>query len=283
MKHFTHLFLICSFSTGIHAQITQELQAVSEGNSQLTFRSNDGTEIFGFRMDDDGELQLMANGSNRVVHINDEEPNAGFGINWHSSITLRAQRNEPNSEGWGLFGLSNGNGTGPRYGVSGWATNGNDNRYGVRGYAGIAANGHWGVYCSGNLWYSGALTSASDGRFKSDIQDFKSALNMVQKLRPRTYHHKTNIKHLALAEGPQYGFVAQELEKVLPDLVQTSLHDFYEDDSLTEHQQVEIKGINYIGLIPILTKAIQEQQEIIRAQQQIIEQHEERLLALEKK
>ena len=41
--------------------------------------------------------------------------------------------------------------------------------------------------------------------------------------------------------------------------------------------------VDYIGLIPILTKAIQEQQQIIEKQQQIIENFDERIKALENK
>ena len=44
----------------------------------------------------------------------------------------------------------------------------------------------------------------------------------------------------------QYGFIAQELEKVLPELVNDG------DDGY--------KTVNYIGVIPVLTQAMQEQQ-----------------------
>ncbi len=44
----------------------------------------------------------------------------------------------------------------------------------------------------------------------------------------------------------QYGFVAQEVQKIFPDLVTT--------------QEDGLLGIQYTGLIPVLVKAIQEQQ-----------------------
>jgi hypothetical protein len=43
-------------------------------------------------------------------------------------------------------------------------------------------------------------------------------------LKPKTYLFKTDeYSKLNLSGSKQYGFIAQELEKVLPELVQTSL------------------------------------------------------------
>jgi hypothetical protein len=47
--------------------------------------------------------------------------------------------------------------------------------------------------------------------------------------------------------GRQLGLIAQEVETVLPELVTT--------DKDTE----QTKGLNYIGLVPVAIKAIQEQ------------------------
>ena len=61
-----------------------------------------------------------------------------------------------------------------------------------------------------------------------------------------------------LPQGEQVGFIAQDMEKVFPQLVSTIA-----DKQLNNGKSFEYKGINYIGLIPLLTKAIQEQQEEI--------------------
>lgn len=47
--------------------------------------------------------------------------------------------------------------------------------------------------------------------------------------------------------GRQLGFIAQEVAEVLPELVQTNIHD----GSL---------GVNYIAVIPLLVEALKEQQ-----------------------
>lgn len=59
----------------------------------------------------------------------------------------------------------------------------------------------------------------------------------------------------------EFGLIAQELETVLPELV------FDKKVYLKGVGETDLKTVNYIGLIPILTKAIQEQQEIIESQE----------------
>ena len=63
---------------------------------------------------------------------------------------------------------------------------------------------------------------------------------------------------MSLARGTQMGFVAQEMEKVFPQLV-----SIIPDKNIDGSKISDYKGINYIGLIPVLTKAIQEQQKNI--------------------
>ena len=73
-------------------------------------------------------------------------------------------------------------------------------------------------------------------------------------LKPVSY-----LKKEALASNvysiSENGFIAQEIQKILPTLVKTG-----EDKD-------HLLSVNYIGLIPILTQAIQEQQKSIEEQQ----------------
>jgi hypothetical protein len=50
--------------------------------------------------------------------------------------------------------------------------------------------------------------------------------------------------------------VAQELENVIPLLVQNATHPAASNTD----KDIEFKSVNYIGMIPILTKALQEKQ-----------------------
>ena len=78
-----------------------------------------------------------------------------------------------------------------------------------------------------------------------------------------------------LPSGDQYGFVAQEVEKVFPQLVTKAVQPAeYENANKNINKtsdEVTFKAVNYTGLIPILTKAMQEQQQIITDQQKTID------------
>jgi fibrillarin-like rRNA methylase len=55
---------------------------------------------------------------------------------------------------------------------------------------------------------------ASSERYKTDIQSMDVDASKLEKLRPVTFHLKTD------AEGPlQYGLIAEEVDKIYPDLV----------------------------------------------------------------
>lgn len=64
----------------------------------------------------------------------------------------------------------------------------------------------------GNATVSGDVTSSSDARLKENIAPLENALEIVNQLRGVSYHHKVTNR-------PGIGFVAQELQKVVPVLV----------------------------------------------------------------
>ncbi len=101
--------------------------------------------------------------------------------------------------------------------------------------------------CSGNSW-------TSDIRRKKNIQPLQlNGLDVIRKLNPVTYEWKEVLD--PGMEGSQMGFIAQEIERIVPTMV------------LTKNDSLGSKGVKYIEMIPILVKAIQEQQGIITKQQ----------------
>ena len=83
----------------------------------------------------------------------------------------------------------------------------------IAGIYGKTASGGTAVYInsSGRL---GTLTSSA--RFKQDIHSMDKASEAILKLKPVTFHYKQELD----PEGiPQFGLVAEEVEKVNPDLV----------------------------------------------------------------
>jgi hypothetical protein len=102
------------------------------------------------------------------------------------------------------------------------------------------------VYVGGNV-SAAAYTTRSDYNLKDDIFDLKYGLNDVLKLQPVEYTYKSN-------GSKQLGFIAQDIGTILPEVVSFE----------------ESMSVNYQAIIPILTKAIQEQQALIKALEQRI-------------
>jgi hypothetical protein len=87
----------------------------------------------------------------------------------------------------------------------------------------------------------------SDARLKRNISNTKHGLSTIMSLNPVEYDKKQTISDSVYANH-EIGFVAQEIAKVLPSLVKEG-NDV--DKTL---------AVSYTELIPVLTKAIQEQQ-----------------------
>jgi hypothetical protein len=109
----------------------------------------------------------------------------------------------------------------------------------------------------------GILTS--DQMFKKDVENIKEATSVLRKLKPHTYKMDvTGFPQFNFQDRLQYGFIAQEVGEVLPDLV----YDSYmpsELDSLGNeiHPAVSYKSLNYNALIPITVQAVNEMYEKI--------------------
>ena len=103
--------------------------------------------------------------------------------------------------------------------------------------------------------------SASDYRLKEDAQEF-SGLELVNRIQVYDYAWKADGNR-------EYGVMAHELQTELSYLVTGS------KDEVDENGQPRIQRVNYAKLVPVLLRAIQEQQEMIselRLQIEVIKQ-----------
>ncbi len=108
------------------------------------------------------------------------------------------------------------------------------------------------LHVSGDVRVTGIVTatdfnSTSDINLKENVKIIVDPLDKITKLNGVTFNWKENQK-------PSIGVIAQELEKVLPELV----------------TQGDVKSVNYNGLIGVLIEAVKEQQKQIEELKSII-------------
>ncbi|RDK83789.1 tail fiber domain-containing protein [Marinirhabdus gelatinilytica] len=135
----------------------------------------------------------------------------------------------------------------------------------------------WAGYFAGDInsdqdiYYAGMLINTSDVRVKKNIRNIDNATATINKLRPVVYDKvidkkdvpikvasrielKATGRKAPMTQENEYGLIAQEIEEILPELVKEKKVDL-------ENSEIKsLKGVNYVGLIPIMLKAIQEQQ-----------------------
>lgn len=128
------------------------------------------------------------------------------------------------------------------------------------------------------------IALASDSRFKTDITPLESSLQTVTSLSPVSYkllprfgNDADNVPASSLTEkelrdieyfnkfhkslendGPHFGFIAQEVKEIYPELVHTDKDGYM--------------YIDYIGMIPLLVNAIGELNAQVEAQNEQIEE-----------
>jgi len=99
--------------------------------------------------------------------------------------------------------------------------------------------------------------STSDYRLKEDLSEF-NALELVNKIPIYDFAWKNG-------NGREIGVMAHELQEVLPYLVSGK------KDEVDTNGQPVIQRVNYAKLVPVLLKAIQEQQQQLNALQEQVE------------
>ena len=122
------------------------------------------------------------------------------------------------------------------------------------------------VLFDGTTTIAGDLNVNSDARLKANIVSLGSTLSKLLQIDGKSYKMKKDE-----SEKQKIGLLAQDIEKVFPELVSES-HG--------------VKSVNYQGLVPVLINALKEQQneiEILKQQQSEIDELKTMLKTLNKK
>ena len=161
------------------------------------------------------------------------------------------------------------------YGVNSYSAN----SYGI--YAGTGSSSSYAGYFGGNIYCTGAYLP-SDTKLKKNIASVENAMDILNRLQPRNYEYRSdgNFAKMNLPTGQHYGFIVQDLEKILPNLVKETSFDVAKTIQQAQppatvkgtpptqplpaikeikEEKIDFKAINYIELIPIMVKGMQEQ------------------------
>lgn len=123
------------------------------------------------------------------------------------------------------------------------------NGVGVNGGVATATNA---LVVTGKVKSTG-INETSDARLKKNFASIDGALDRVLSMSGKFYDWRVSeFPDKGLEEGRQVGVIAQEIEKILPEVVVT------DDDGF--------KSVEYGHIVPVLIEAIKEQQKIIDGQ-----------------
>ena len=109
------------------------------------------------------------------------------------------------------------------------------------GSVGVNVNpsGTYNFQVGGTIYASGDITSGSDSRFKANVSTIQNPLSTITQLRGVTY---TNLS----TNTQKIGLIAQEVEKVLPEVV------------TTDQGAEQYKSLAYGNIVAVLVEAVKE-------------------------
>jgi hypothetical protein len=123
------------------------------------------------------------------------------------------------------------------------------------------------LYVNGDVYATGLVSSASDGRYKRDVQNITGALETTRALRAVSFAFQTEAyPEKNFPTERQVGFIAQELEAALPDVVTTDSDGY--------------KGIAYERLGVYALAGVKDVDELVQTQRRAILALEERVATL---
>jgi len=125
--------------------------------------------------------------------------------------------------------------------------------------------GAYKLQVNSQIFATNATIATSDIKFKENIQPLDKGLEIINKLKPVKFNFISTTEN-NFSEFDEIGFIAQDVEGALS----TELFAKAVVKKLDEDKEDSALGLMTEKLIPILVKAVQEQQTIIKALEQRI-------------
>jgi len=122
---------------------------------------------------------------------------------------------------------------------------------------------------AGDICATGWIATCSDIRYKTNLAPLSNSLDNVLQMHGVYYFlNKDLFPEKNFSDKRQIGFSAQELEELVPEIVQTDSYGY--------------KSVDYSRMTPILVEAIKEQQLLINKQQQQLDQQQTQIDEMKK-
>ena len=126
------------------------------------------------------------------------------------------------------------------------------------------------LHVNGSVAGTSAYQNLSDGRLKKDIEPIRGALDKIKALQGVTFTWNNRANPMLNTDDRNHlGFIAQDLEKILPQVVNTA------NDSMMT------KTVEYGSIVPVLVEAIKDQQQLIESLKKNEKENAEKIKALE--
>jgi hypothetical protein len=236
------------WSTGINLNMSGQQGIVSSVYTTNNYWAN-------------GIASYVYESSNGIAH--GVISNTGGGV-YNLSYAGNAGSDDNNTTNWGLELVAHGGANSVNYAIDATAYGGD-------------SSCNYAAYLGGDVVVTGSPWYMSDERLKTNIRGLGGGLSKVMALRPKTYEMRTNEfkNSISLPSGTQYGFIAQDVQTVLPEMVHEiavpprfSKADLQspkkgEKRQITRPAVQKYMALNYTALIPVMLEAMQEQQSII--------------------
>ena len=130
------------------------------------------------------------------------------------------------------------------------------------------------IYSIGNstnrwasVWAVDGTINTSDARDKTNVRDLDYGLKQIMQLRSVKFNWKNNPD-----EGDKLGVIAQEIKKILPEVVRDWEYNVDETTGKKTKVPAEKLGVMYADIIPVLIKGMQDQQKEIEELKQLVNQ-----------
>lgn len=217
-----------------------------------------------------GQIPANASGT-AAVYGSNLRSNGGSGVSGigFNGVVGQAQ----NAQGFGIYGINTNSATGtaPSLGIGSYG-------YGFNGIYGQTTNTNlgWAGYftsdigCDGAGYSNGGWVTASDRRLKSNISPINQALTKISGLEGMYYTISTKSidenGKIKIKDRNQYGIIAQDLEKVFPEMISEKAIFINSGDDTV------YKTVEYTQLIPVLIEAVKELNNKINLLEKEIEQ-----------